>query len=127
MGLDDPTAKMSKSTQVRGHAIKVLDDPKEIEWAFKRAVTDSGNEIRFSDDPAKAGVRNLLTIYQTITGRGREEAERDFEGARGYGDLKKRVAEVVIEELRPIRERYGELIADPAELDRLLLRGADAA
>ena len=127
MGLDDPTSKMSKSTHVRGHAIRLTDDPKEIEWAFKRAVTDSGNEIRFSDDPAKAGVDNLLGIYQVITRRSREQVEADFADARGYGDLKKRVAEVVIEELNPIRERYHELMRDSAELDRILARGAEQA
>jgi len=127
MGLDDPTAKMSTSTAVRGHAIRVLDDPKEIEWAFKRAKTDSGNEIRFSDDPEKAGVTNLLSIYEVITGRSREAIEQEFASARGYGDLKLRVAEVVIEELRPVRERYEQLMRDPGELDRLLARGAAQA
>jgi tryptophanyl-tRNA synthetase len=127
MGLDDPTAKMSTSTEVRGHAIRVLDDPKEIEWAFKRAKTDSGNEIRFSDDPEKAGVNNLLSIYEVITGRSREAIEEEFASARGYGDLKMRVAEIVIEELRPVRERYEHLMRDPAELDRLLARGAEQA
>ncbi len=128
MGLDDPTAKMSKSSSsVRGHSVGVLDDPKEIERSFKRAVTDSGNEIRFSDDPARAGVNNLLSIYKAITGKRESECEEDFASARGYGDLKTRVAEVVIEELRPIRERYHELVRDPAELDRLLARGAEQA
>jgi tryptophanyl-tRNA synthetase len=128
MGLDDPTAKMSKSSSsVRGHAVAVLDDPKEIERSFKRAVTDSGNEIRFSDDPEKAGVNNLLSIYKAITCKSERDAEADFASARGYGDLKMRVAEVVIEELRPIRERYHELVRDPAELDRLLTRGAEQA
>lgn len=127
MGLDDPTAKMSTSTNVRGHAVRVLDDPSEIEWAFKRAKTDSGNEIRFSDDPEKAGVDNLLVIYEVITGKSRDVIEREFESARGYGDLKKRVAEVVIEEFRPIRERYHQLMSDRAELDRLLAQGADQA
>jgi tryptophanyl-tRNA synthetase len=127
MGLDDPTVKMSKSTQVRGHSIRLLDEPKEIEWAFKRAVTDSGNEIRFSDDPARAGVNNLLSIYEVLTGKTREEVEGDFANARGYGDLKKAVAEVVIAELTPVRERYQRLMQDPAELDALLARGAGQA
>jgi tryptophanyl-tRNA synthetase len=128
MALNDPTVKMSKSeAHVRGHAIRMLEEPAEIERAFKRAVTDSGSEIRFSEDPAKAGVNNLLEIYKVITGKGREEAEADFGSARGYGDLKKRVAEVVVEELRPIRERYDLLMKDPAELDRLLARGAEQA
>ena len=128
MGLDDPTVKMSKSfAHVRGHAVRILDAPREIERSFKRAVTDSGNEIYFSDDPAKAGVNNLLGIYQVITGKNASEVEADFVDARGYGDLKSRVAEVVIEELTPIKARYVELIDDPGELDRLLKRGADVA
>jgi tryptophanyl-tRNA synthetase len=128
MGLDDPTTKMSKSyAHIRGHAVRIVDDPKEIERTFKRAVTDSGNEIRFSNDPAKAGVNNLLGIYKTITNKTIAETEADFANARGYGDLKKAVAEVVIAELTPIRERYEQLMQDPTELDRLLARGADQA
>ena len=128
MGLNDPTVKMSKSfAHIRGHAVRMLDDPKEIERTFKRAVTDSGNEIRFSDDPERAGVNNLLGIYKVVTGRSESESEADFASARGYGDLKAKVAEVVIEELAPIRERYYELIDGVAELDRLLARGAEQA
>ena len=128
MGLNDPAVKMSKSfAHVRGHAVRMLDDPAEIERTFKRAVTDSGNEIRFSDDPERAGVNNLLGIYKVVTGRTEAESEADFASARGYGDLKARVAEAVIAELAPIRERYYELMDDVAELDRLLARGAEQA
>jgi tryptophanyl-tRNA synthetase len=128
MGLDDPTNKMSKSfAHIRGHAIRLADDPKEIMRSFKRAVTDSGREIHFSDDPEKAGVNNLLSIYKVITGKSKAEVEADFTDARGYGDLKKRVAEVVIEELAPIQARHRELMNNPAELDRLLARGAEQA
>ncbi|GAB4274422.1 MAG: tryptophan--tRNA ligase [Candidatus Promineifilaceae bacterium] len=128
MGLDDPTAKMSKSlANTRGHAIRLLDEPKEILRSFKRAVTDSGREIAFSDDPEKAGVNNLLGIYQAVTEKTQEEVLADFANARGYGDLKVAVAEVVIEALRPIRERYYELMNDKAELDRLLAKGAEQA
>jgi tryptophanyl-tRNA synthetase len=128
MGLDDPTAKMSKSlADKRGHAIRIADEPKEILRSFKRAVTDSGNEIRFSADPEKAGVNNLLSIYLTVTGKSKAEVEADFVDARGYGDLKNRVAEVVIEAITPLRARYDRLMQDPAELDRLLVRGADQA
>ena len=125
MGLDDPMAKMSKSlANKRGHAVRILDEPKEIMRSFKRAVTDSGNEIVFSDDPEKAGVNNLLGIYKAVTGKNEAEVLADFADARGYGDLKKGVAEVVIEMLTPIRERYEYLMQDPAELDRLLAVGA---
>ena len=128
MGLNDPTVKMSKShANVRGHAIRMLDDPQEIERSIRRAVTDSGNEILFSDDREKAGTNNLLGIYKVITGKSEEEVEADFAFASGYGDLKKRVAEVVIEEVTPIRDRYQDLMQDTAELDRLLARGADRA
>ena len=128
MGLNDPNVKMSKSySDIRGHAVRVLDDPKEIERSFMRAVTDSGNEIRFSAEEEKAGVNNLLGIYKVITGKSEQEVERDFESARGYGDLKKAVAEVVIEELAPIRKEYEHLMSDVAELDRLLAIGADHA
>ncbi|MDP6662953.1 MAG: tryptophan--tRNA ligase [SAR202 cluster bacterium] len=128
MGLNDPVAKMSKSySHIRGHAVRILDDPKEIQRSIMRAVTDSGNEIRFSNDPEKAGVNNLLEIYRVITGKSEGDVETDFTDARGYGDLKKRVAEAVIEELAPIRNRYNELIDDITELDRLLAVGADHA
>ncbi len=128
MGLDDPTSKMSKSlAYVRGHAIRLLDEPKEIERSFKRAVTDSGNEIVFSNAPEKAGVNNLLGIYKAVTGKSEAEVLADFAQARGYGDLKKGVAAVTIEMLRPIQERYKALMADPAELDRLLAIGAEHA
>ena len=128
MGLNDPAVKMSKThSDARGHAVALLDDAKEIERTFKRAVTDSGNEIVFSDDPAKAGVNNLLGIYKAVTGRSNAEVEWDFQDARGYGDLKSRVAEVVIEELRPVQERYNRLIDDVGELDALMARGAEQA
>ena len=128
MGLNDPNVKMSKSfAHVRGHAIRILDEPKEIERSIMRAVTDSGSEIAFSDDPNKAGVNNLLGIYKAIAGGTNAQVERDFADARGYGDLKRRVAETVVNELAPIRERYYELMDDVAELDRLLAAGADRA
>jgi tryptophanyl-tRNA synthetase len=92
-----------------------------------RAVTDSGNEIVFSSDPEKAGVSNLLEIYKVLTGKSTEAVEADFADARGYGDLKATVAEVVIEELTPIQKRYRELVSDVGELDRLLARGAEQA
>ena len=128
MGLNDPSVKMSKSySHIRGHAIRMLDEPQEIQRSFMRAVTDSGNEICFSDDPEKAGINNLLSIYKVVTGKSEEDVEKDFESARGYGDLKKAVAEVVIGELSPIRQRYNELISDVTELDKLLAVGSQRA
>ncbi len=127
MRLDDPSMKMSKSdSHIRGQ-VRMLDDPKEIERSFMRAVTDSGNEIRFSAQPEKAGVNNLLGIYKAVTSKSAEDAERDFADAGGYSDLKRRVAEAVIAALTPIRERHEELMKDPAELDRQLAIGAEQA
>ena len=128
MGLNDPQVKMSKSySHIRGHAVRLLDEPREIERSIMRAVTDSGNEIAFSDAPERAGVNNLLGIYKVMTDKSEPEVERDFEDARGYGDLKRRVAEAVVDGLAPIRRRYYELMDDVAELDRLLSIGADHA
>ncbi|MEE8524244.1 MAG: tryptophan--tRNA ligase [Thermoanaerobaculia bacterium] len=127
MALDDPASKMRKSGAGRGHAVLMTDRDFVIRHTIRRAVTDSGREIRFSDDPEKAGVNNLLTIYQTATGKDRGRVEADFADARGYGDLKQRVAEVVVDCVGPIRERYQELLADHHELDRLLAIGAGRA
>jgi tryptophanyl-tRNA synthetase len=128
MGLDDPTAKMSKSSShIKGHAIRLLDDPKDIERAVMRSKTDSGSEIKFSKDIEKAGVNNLLTIYQVLMGKSQEAVEQDFTNARGYGDLKKAVAEVVISVTEPIRARHREIISDRAELERLMKLGAEKA
>ena len=93
MGLNDPNVKMSKSfSHIRGHAVRMLDEPREIERSIMRAVTDSGNDITFSDDPERAGVNNLLGIYKVMTDKSESEVERDFFDARGYGDLKRRVS-----------------------------------
>ncbi|MFN4896765.1 MAG: tryptophan--tRNA ligase [Pseudomonadota bacterium] len=128
MGLDNPLAKMSKSNVTNpGHAVLLTDSPDTILKTFKRAVTDSGGDIRFSDDPAKAGVNNLLSIYSVVVGKTREQTERDFQGARGYGDLKIGVAEVVIAALNPIRERFNSLMQEQSELDAIILRGAERA
>jgi tryptophanyl-tRNA synthetase (EC 6.1.1.2) len=103
-----------------------VDEPDEIRWAIKRAVTDTVGVIGFSNDPARAGVNNLLQIYELFTGQSRAEIEAHFAG-KGYGALKAEVTEVVIEGLRPIRERYHQLIDEPAELDRILAIGAEQA
>jgi tryptophanyl-tRNA synthetase len=125
--LNDPARKMSKSeSEARGHAIFITDSPDEIRYAVRSAVTDSGREIVFSNDPEKAGVNNLLEIYELLSGKERTFIENHFSG-KGYGELKKEVAELVIESLRPIRERYEELMDNPNELDTILSRGADHA
>lgn len=128
MGLDDPLSKMSKSmAHIRGHAVRLLDEPDEIMRSFKRAKTDSGNEIVYSEKPEKAGVNNLLEIYEATTGKDKETVLSDFSNARGYGDLKVAVGEAVVAAITPIRERHDYLMRDTAELDRLLAHGADAA
>jgi len=129
-GLDDPTAKMSKSiTDSEYHAVYLLDPPDRARKKIMRAVTDTDEkrEIRFSDDPVKAGVSNLLEIYEALTGQTREAIEAHFATARGYGDLKKEVAEVVVEALGPIQQKYRELTDDAGYIDDLLARGAERA
>jgi tryptophanyl-tRNA synthetase len=124
MGLDDPTKKMSKSAPGSNHAIRVLDPPDQIKKAVMSAQTDSGREVRV--DPARPGITNLLAIYAAATGTGIEAAEAHFANARGYGDVKKELVDVLVETLRPLRERYAELAADPATVTALLQQGADA-
>ncbi len=123
--LQDPTSKMSKSAESEAGLIKVLDDPAVTRKKIMRAVTDADGEIRY-DRENKPGVSNLLTIYSVLTGRMIESIEREFEG-RGYGDLKKGLAEVVEETFTPVRERTNELLRDRAELDRLLDAAAERA
>ena len=124
---DDPTRKMSKrESHIRGHAVRLNDEPDEIRAVLSQAVTDSGRDIVFSDAPEKAGVNNLLEVYELFTGLDRPAIEAGFEG-KGYGALKSEVAEVVIEGLRPIRERYSGFMEDPSELDRILAAGAGRA
>ena len=124
MGLDDPTKKMSKSAPGSYHAIGVLDQPDQIKKALMSAQTDSGREVRA--DPARPGITNLLAIYAAATGTDIEAAEAHFAGARGYGDVKKELVDVLVETLRPLRERYAELAADPAMVSALLRQGAAA-
>ncbi|MFS0715803.1 tryptophan--tRNA ligase [Arthrobacter sp. 1P04PC] len=123
--LQNPTAKMSKSAESPAGLINLLDEPKLIAKRIKSAVTDTGTEIRF-DRENKPGVSNLLTIYSAITGQTIEQLTEAYEG-KMYGHLKVDLAEVVTAHLSPIRDRANELLADPAELDRLLAVGADKA
>lgn len=123
--LQNPTAKMSKSAETEAGLIKVMDPANVTRKKIMRAVTDDEAVVRF-DREAKPGVSNLLTIYSVLGDRPVESIVEEFEG-RGYGDLKKAVAEVVEDTFAPVRTRTDELMADPAELDRLLARGADRA
>ena len=124
MSLQEPDKKMSKSDSNPNGYIAVLDSPDDILRKFKRAVTDSGSEVRRGPD--KAGVNNLISIYGAVTGRMAEQTESEFAG-RGYGDFKLAVAEAVVEHLRPIREKYEALMADRAYLDKVFETGAARA
>jgi tryptophanyl-tRNA synthetase len=123
--LQEPTAKMSKSASSPGGLVELLEDPKRIAKKIKSAVTDTGREIIF--DPAnKPGIANLLTIYAALTGRAIDELTSAYEG-RGYGDLKKDLAEVVVEFVQPIQQRTRVYLDDPAQLDKLLAIGGEKA
>ena len=121
MGLDDPTQKMSKSEEQPGRAISLLDSPDDMRNKIMRATTDSLREIRFDEN--RPGVNNLLVIYEQFTGQGRKEIEARFEG-KGYADLKRELAEVVVDGLSPMQTRYRDLTADPSHIERLLAEGA---
>jgi tryptophanyl-tRNA synthetase len=124
MGLDDPTKKMSKSAPGAHHSIKVLDTPEQIKKAVMSATTDSGREVKA--DPQRPGITNLLSIYAAATNTTIAQAEEHFANARGYGDVKKELVEILVETLRPLRERYVQLSADPATVQDILRAGADA-
>lgn len=121
MGLDDPEKKMSKSAAGSGHAVSLLDPPEAIRKKILRATTDSNPGVDF-DHPG-AGVRNLLTIFQALTGWHDDNMRAHFAGMR-YGDLKKQVAEAVIEALDPIQKRYREIMAEPGFVAHVLENGA---
>ncbi|MBI4455027.1 MAG: tryptophan--tRNA ligase [Acidobacteria bacterium] len=120
MGLDDPTKKMSKSGSRPGHAVYLLDSPEEIRSKIMGATTDSLREIHF--DKGRPALHNLLVIYELFTGLRRAEIEARFKG-KGYIDLKRDLAEVIIEGLRPVQQRYRELTMDAAYIDSLLVGG----
>src|SRR3984957_19173039 len=123
--LQDPTAKMSKSSSAPQGIIDVLDDPAVIRRKIARAVTDTGSEVR-ADADAKPGVTNLLRIYSALSGDPVAALETKYEGA-GYGGFKKDLAELVVATFSPIRENTQRILADEAGLDRILARGAAQA
>ena len=122
--LQDPTAKMSKSSSP-AVLIELLDDPAVIAKRIRSAVTDTGREIRF-DPVEKPGVSNLLAIHSALSGRSLAQLEADYDG-KGYGHLKVDVAEIVVAALRPFSERFAGYVADPAALDDVLAAGAERA
>jgi tryptophanyl-tRNA synthetase len=123
MDLQNPTAKMSKSVSSPQGTVLMLDAPKDIEKKFKRAVTDTETEVRY-DVEAKPGVSNLLGILSAATGEPPDALAGKYEQ---YGPLKADTAAAVVELLAPVQDRYRELVADPAELQRILAAGADKA
>ena len=120
--LSDPAKKMSKSDEDANGAITLLDDTDTVRRKFKRAVTDSGTEIRF--DETRPAITNLLTIYQLLTDKQPAEVEAHFAG-KGYAALKSELADVTIEFLRPLQARARGY--DDAELDRILDSGRERA
>jgi tryptophanyl-tRNA synthetase len=124
MDLQEPTNKMSTSAGTPQGTVRLLDEPDVIRKKFKAAVTDSGSEVRRGKD--KPGVTNLIDILSALTDEPPESIEARYEGS-GYGQFKTDVGEAVVEALIPVQGRYRELRADPAELQRLLARGAEKA
>jgi len=122
MGLDEPDKKMSKSATGSGHAINILDEPEAARKKIMRATTDSNPCVDL--ETMGTGVENLLAIHQAFTGWSKEQMRSHFSGMR-YGDLKKTVAETVVESLRPIQKRFNEIMSEPGYLDSVLKQGAE--
>jgi tryptophanyl-tRNA synthetase len=122
MGLDDPTKKMSKSATGAHHAVALLDPPDKIRKTIMRATTDSNPAVDF--ETAGPGVLNLLSIYQAFDGATDAEMKTRFAGMR-YGDLKKQVAEMVVEHLAPFQQRYRQIMNEPGYLAAVLHEGAE--
>ncbi len=125
MDLQEPTSKMSGTTSSDRGLVLLSDDPSKIAKKIRSAVTDTEAEVRY-DPEAKPGVSNLLVIHSVLSRTPVAEVEAEFAG-RGYGDLKKAVVEVVVDAVAPFRTRMAELLDDPAEIDRVLARGAERA
>lgn len=123
--LQNPTAKMSKSAESTSGLIEILDAPEVNAKKIKLAVTDAGREIKF-DEKEKPGVSNLLTIHSALSGQSISDLENHFAG-KGYGDLKGEVADVVVEYLKPIRQKTLELLEDESHLLDMLSKGAAKA
>jgi tryptophanyl-tRNA synthetase len=125
MDLQNPTNKMSKSSESVNGVVLLVDEPGVIAKKLRSAVTDSGSDVRHDRDE-KPGISNLVEIHAAATGTTPAAVEAEFDG-QGYGAFKSAVADAVVELLAPVRERYLELERDPAEVDRLLAAGAAKA
>lgn len=124
MSLADPTKKMSKSDTDGMGAISILDDAKTVEKKLKRAVTDSGTQILYSE--SNPGIANLMTIYSVLTGKSFPEIETEFTG-KMYGHLKMALIEIINQKLAPIQKKHSELMNDQTHLQNLMKKGADKA
>ena len=124
MSLAEPTAKMSKSDPNQNAVVYILDKKDDVMRKFKKAVTDSDAEVRYSED--KPGVSNLMTIYRAFTGKSYDDIEAEFAG-RGYGDFKLAVGEACADGLAGVRSEFDRLIADKAYLESVMKAGADEA
>ena len=124
MSLQEPTLKMSKSDPNPNAVVRILDPRDEILRKFKRAVTDSGAEVRFSPD--KPGVSNLMTIYSCFSGKSFAEIEAEFAG-KGYGDFKLAVGEVTADALLPVQNEFNRLMGDKTYLESVMKSGAEQA
>ena len=122
MGLDDPTKKMSKSAAGSGHAIALLDAPDVARKKVMRATTDSQPAVDFEN--LSPGVLNLVDIGKAFMGWGAQQAYAEFNGLR-YGDLKKKVADIVVANLEPLQKRYAEIMDEPGYLTGVLKEGAE--
>ncbi|MCI5741998.1 MAG: tryptophan--tRNA ligase [Lachnospiraceae bacterium] len=117
MSLQEPTKKMSKSDENVNATILLLDDTDTIIRKFKRAVTDSESEVRYAEE--KPGISNLMDIYSAVTGKTYEEIEKEFAG-KGYGDFKLAVGETVADHLKPLQNRYEELMKDKGYIESMI-------
>lgn len=125
MSLQDPDKKMSKSDENDKNYVSIIDDAKKIEKKIKSATTDSGTEIKF-DPENKAGLSNLMTIYSVLSGKSTEQLEKDYAG-KMYGHLKVDLADLVVQTLKPVREKYDDLMKNKDYLDQLMKSGAERA
>ena len=125
MSLQDPEKKMSKSDENEKNFVSIIDDAKVIEKKIKGAATDSGTEVKY-DPETKPGLSNLMTIYSVLSGKTTQQLEKDYEG-KMYGHLKVDLAEVVVQTLKPVREKYDDLMKNKDHLSQLMKSGAERA
>jgi len=124
MSLQDPTKKMSKSDDNPNSFISIIDPPKTIIKKVKSAVTDSGTEVKYDEE--KAGISNLLTMYSVLSGKTISEIENDYVG-KMYGHLKIDLADLVVETLKPVQEKYADLMKNKDHLHQLMKQGSEKA